>query len=323
MWNAYNCWLKDVEIYNPYSHDVFPLCAIHCTIKRCKLNRIRNAGSNGAGLLMERSSLNLIEDSWIYHAFPLIEWNFGCSGNVFAYNVVEDSVQGIALDSNHGAHNSFNLFEGNVTPDINPDGYFGSVSHDTILRNRITGVNYRGDAPDSSSEPIELKRFTRYYNIVGNVLGKSGTWTYETTVNGGIGAAVIYMLGYPNIGNLDYTGTAEPSTGDNWASWGTYPGPSGFQERDLDVANTLIRKGNYNYANNAIPAGEATADTIPNSYYLSSKPSWFGSLTWPPFDTASPSSNWTNYYTAIPAGYRLVFGVDPPPTVTYRTFSVR
>lgn len=331
MWNAYNCWLLDVPILNPGNHNIYSINAIHCTIKRCNLDSIQNAGSNGAGHLHERSSLCLFEDSRIHHSFPLIEWNFGCSGNVFAYNIVEDGVQNIGMDLNHGAHCSYNLFEGNVTPDINPDGYFGSVSHETVLRNRVTGVPYRGNTADSESVPIELKRLTRYFNIVGNVIGtSSGSWTYEKTANGDNGP-VIYMLGYPNIGNRGYSGTAEPSTGDNWASWGGFPGPSGFQERDLDVANTLIRKGNYNYANRAVPAGESTGgDAIPNSYYLASKPSWFGNLTWPPFDPGSPIANWTDYYSAIPAGYRLLYGTNPPaggpvnqPPVAIATASIR
>lgn len=46
-------------------------------------------------------------------------------------------------------------------------------------------------------------------------------------------------------------------------------------------------------------------DTLPDSLYRGSKPDWFGNLTWPPFDAASPG---TPAYTQIPAGYRYVNG---------------
>jgi hypothetical protein len=51
--------------------------------------------------------------------------------------------------------------------------------------------------------------------------------------------------------------------------------------------------------------------SIPNSVYYSSKPTYFGALTWPPFDPATPAN--AQAYN-IPAGYRRIYGVDPPIT---------
>ena len=49
---------------------------------------------------------------------------------------------------------------------------------------------------------------------------------------------------------------------------------------------------------------------IPNSYYLTSKPAFFGSLTWPPFNPAAGLAGAS--ITNIPAGYRFVYGTNPP-----------
>ena len=57
-----------------------------------------------------------------------------------------------------------NLAEGNILRNYKDDGYFGSASHNTLFRNRI-------------SENLELKHFSNYYNIVGNVLGAKGSAT--------------------------------------------------------------------------------------------------------------------------------------------------
>ena len=316
FWNADNCWLYGVKISNADNQSMWMTHATHCTIQKSYMDRAGGGSPNGAGILIERSGSNLIQDSIIYKSFPLIEMNFYCTGNVLAYNFLYDNVAGISIDTNHGAHNAYNLFEGNVAANLHPDGYFGSVSHDTALRNRFTATD-----PASGRSAIQLKRFTRHYNILGNILGTTGMTGYEAT-SSDAGDGYIYQLGYPNIGNNTYSSTAEPSTGDWWSDW---PGgtelPTGFQERDLDVANTIVRKGNYNTYNSAIPAGEALGgDTLPNSYYVSSKPAWFYGLAWPPFDPADPVVDLTASYEAIPAGYRyLNEGVDPPagePTPT-------
>jgi hypothetical protein len=312
MWNADECWLKGVEIKDAANYLVFLLNAIHCTIQKSYLNGIQGAGNNGSGLLMEKSSMNLFHDNIVRFCQPNVEINYGCTGNVVAYNAMLQSQGNISLDPNHGAHNAFNLYEGNVCPNLKPDGYFGSVSHDTVIRNRFTGADDIGDTQGFAA--VDLKRFTRYYNVVGNILALASSGTYEQTTSGATGAAV-YQLGYPNVGNATYSGTAEPSTSDWWADYyNTASLPSGYQERDLDVGNTLIRKGNYNTINAAIPAGEsAGGDTIPDSYYLSSKPAWFYGLTWPAFDSSNPGTlTLTASYERIPAGYRYINGIDPP-----------
>jgi hypothetical protein len=73
--------------------------------------------------------------------------------------------------------------------------------------------------------------------------------------------------------------------------------------------SSLTRKGNYNYVNKAIPSGESIgSDTIGASYRYSSKPAWFGSLAWPPFDPSNPGAAAP---ASIPAGYRFQNKANP------------
>jgi hypothetical protein len=89
-----------------------------------------------------------------------------------------------------------------------------------------------------------------------------------------------------------------------------WAGAAGFQELDLDVAATLVRKGNDYIAFNGVPTAESLGgDTLPSSLYRTSKPSWFGDLTWPAFDPTSRNRR----LDAIPAGYRFLnHGAEAP-----------
>jgi hypothetical protein len=142
---------------------------------------------------------------------------------------------------------------------------------------------------------VNLNRFTRCYNVVGNVLGRKGhTWFYEVEPVGfSYDKHFIYALGYPNMGNGWSNGkTVQLSKGSHWADWETMlssepgkgPGPNGFQELDLDVKATTLLRGNYNYKDNGVPESESLAGAaLPKSLYLTDKPAWFGDLPWPPF----------------------------------------
>ena len=144
---------------------------------------------------------------------------------------------------------------------------------------------------------LDIESHQQYYNIVGNILGKTGTtWTlslnYPADTTGTWNTPIIYHFGYQSPGTL--------GTG------------------NTDSLTTATMVGNYNYSTSSIPAGETLSGaTLPNSLYLSSPASpppgivW-GSLAWPPFDpTGTPSPA----VTQIPAGYRYTKGVDPNTAV--------
>jgi hypothetical protein len=210
----------------------------------------------------------------------------------------------------------FNLYEGNVAKGFIVDGYFGSASHGTLLRNFIHNTS-------SNLGPVcvKLNHYSVYYNIVGNVLGSPNgqSSAYETEAAGP--QSVIYRLGFPNAGNFAWSGrdngegTPNSKYDDRYTIGPTDPpdyraSPNTrvrAQALDLNVKNTVIRHGNYDYGDktsvNADRGGgnhkvagivwelddsrgtgvDFADHNIPNSYYLNEKPEWWpAGVSWPP-----------------------------------------
>ncbi len=331
---TWGCWIKDVEIRKSSSKQMLLVVFNQSEIRHCYTHDTYTAfGPNHEGIdLYNNCSWNLIEDNICENGgFPQIimgDGGGGISCNVVAYNfcknaVTATTIAGSDISFNHGPHNSFNLVEGNIVGNgIETDGYFGSSSHNTIFRNWAAAKPYTAGIPTAYTTAsgligVKLNRMANYYNVVGNVLGDSSFPTgtsgaYDTETNAYPQAQLIYRLGFPNIGNTGYTGTRTATTPPAYNPVESFP--SGYQQLDYNVKNTIIRHGNYNYFTKTLIWDPDIADhSIPNSYYLAAAPSWFGSLTWPPIDPASPPGAFNDANIArIPAGYRYVNGVDPP-----------
>ena len=188
------------------------------------------------------------------------------------------------MNSSHGAHPIMSLWEGNMAEQFQADGYHGSSSHQTLFRNQIHGLN---PVNTQNRKMIDLCRANYYFNVVGNVLGDS-SWTPTAYEQSGSMEGVIYRLGYPNMGNDDYV-AAVP-----------WPSIYGLIYPDARVKSTLLRHGNYDYYNHATVWDPAISTrTIPDSLIYSSKPSYFGSLPWPPIGPDVPG-----YVSDIPAKTR-------------------
>jgi len=371
---TFGSWVSDVFVINSNNYNVFFVDSLFCELRRSRLDQLNHGGSNGAGLLFNTNSGGLVEDNIIIQSFPNIEINHGSSGNVFAYNFLHNTDGSISIDSNHGPHNAFNLFEGNVSTNLMSDGYFGTESESTVFRNLLHGNGI--DGGDTLSYCLSLKRFARNFSLVGNVFGTS------LHVAGRCDA-----YGQPNIGNGSSSGTAQPSAADYWADWtpsgstitgtlttrtsatvgvvtvatgtlvqdqaprlwssdgsttytqvqvgvvsgalapvdasaysGTLPalntvlliwaGNAGFQELDLDVELTTLKKAN-NDRGSGIPQSESIGTSrLRDSMFRAGKPAWFYALTWPPVNSASP----TYSYEIIPAGWRYMHGGANPPS---------
>lgn len=195
-------WIKNVKSLNTSNYHVSLSNCLLSEVRGCHLADRKSGGSNGAGLLVNTTSGCLFEDNIVENVFPCIEVNHGSSGNVFAYNVFDKS----GMNINHGPHNSHNLYEGNITPWIQSDGYFGGASEDTIYRNWLTGKYYDQNV---FTAIVSLNRFARNFSIVGNVVGVPN-WPHGDDP---------YSFGNPNMGNSSYEGTSQMSAGRFPADW--------------------------------------------------------------------------------------------------------
>ena len=321
-----NFWFRNVRIKQSTNKGLAIENGVFFTVRDCYVEPIGVPGqSNGSGIDISACSFGLIENNIVIDVFPCIEVNHGASGNVFGYNYLRFYTPGLhAIMSNHNTHNFMNLYEGNVANGLVSDGNWGSTSNDVVFRNWLHG--------DVGSYGVQLNRFTRQYSVVGNVIGGP---TNDFDVGGDPYNGI--RMGTPNMGNPFDNGLDAPP----WADWGTQAslgneGANAFQEFDTQVEPTTILKGNYLFRTDNIPPAQALgADTLPNSYYLTAKPTWFGNLAWPPVDPlASDIDDYDDINNGpgtktiadisvkIPAGYYYINGVYPAvgePDVTAPT----
>lgn len=326
IFSAWNVWVKDCEFSNMPEKTILVAWSAHIELRRIYMHDQANGGPNSEGLdLLADVNWSLIVDNICVAAgFPQINigdgganpYYSGGFGNVIAYNYCVDAYytdpptapdagkMPSDIGTNHSPHTQYNLVEGNFVGKFGSDAYHGSGSHTVLLRNVATGASSWTGV--SNGTAVQLDRRNLHYSLVGNVLGlASAPATFEYATESGWSGSAIYRLGFPDVGNDGYSGTFPPMEllhGDG--------GPRDLyvDRNDTDVGTTLI-EGNW-----TATLGEQDWTTeprpIPDSYFLSAKPEWFGSLAWPPVDPAAPV---TDDPTIIPAGYRYVNGMDPPP----------
>lgn len=265
-----NCWVKDTEVIGAYEAILLVnYGSYRNTIRGNKLHEgfPTTAGDGTASFATSRayginaqmySSANLFENNQIYHLSTGLITAGPFSGNVFAYNYIT-SLYLNALNFNpyaisfHGSHAFMNLIEGNyIDSRVASDFVWGTKSHNTFFRNKIAlAPNRTGGAWD-----VDLQYQSRYYNVIGNVLGRSTESLYTLEALNAATSA-IYRLGY----NGD---------GDNSASG-----------NDINVGNTVVRHGNWDTYSNAVTWNRTDDQVLPQSLYLSAKPVWWGGLQWP------------------------------------------
>jgi hypothetical protein len=221
----------------------------------------------------------------------------GVSGSVYAYNFGTNlqansggfQVQGILT---HGGTPNMNLFEGNYSPQFGLDNQWNNSAYMLSFRNRHTAVTGPG-VPIGNIQAVAAMEHNRHVSVIGCVLGTTGKQDiYEVSGDSpgdsnSYDGRRIYYLGFRAGG--DGNGSVY----------------------DPLVKSTLIRAANWDSATNGIVGGGYTVADLPNSYFLTGKPTWFGNLAWPAFDPANPNLG----PDAIPAGYRYNHGIDPPAAV--------
>jgi hypothetical protein len=247
-----------------------------------------NSGGTYAIYLEFRNSENLIQNNIVRKARHSTVLS-GSSGNVFAYNLLLDAYMGeypnsLPETNTHAAHPFMNLWEGNVTPNIEFDFAHGSGSHNTLFRNSITLTSTNpstGSNMTSGLFAVAVAYYNDYANVLGNVIGQYGSAcsvsAYEIAANAAQSPA-IYKLGYYDDG-----GTSSPSAA-----------------LSAKVGQTLLRGGNWDCKTNSvvwssnIPSGSLSAgylaqQSLPVSLYSSAKPYWFAAsgAVWPPIDPSA------------------------------------
>jgi hypothetical protein len=327
---TYGFWLRDVELtgYSTFGLEIGYGCV--CTeVREFYVHEpVEYYRNHGYSIQLDAANNNLIADSISWHNSGGIFVQASC-GNVFAYNFLFDETNGYAastgdygvmeksLYANHTPFPNMNLFEGNYSSGLQMDFYYGPARYYTIFRNYLPGTD-RDVIQARICLSIDSHNWSN--SVVGNILGSActsaslysvmanqtfvwsnttpQTWVYDSGVNNNFPYSwnVIYRLGYPSSGNNGY--------GDTYPTGGT----NDLNGLDLLVKSNTIIHGNWDYATRAITWSPTISDTnIPNSFYLTSKPSWWDSSPWPPYD---PNNATSATLTNLPAAKRFFFGAN-------------
>jgi hypothetical protein len=245
----------------------------------------------------------LIENNLFQHQTAPMMVNGADSGSVLGYNyAIDDDFTGAPtagsnpgwMQPMHVLHNggiAMQLYEGNQGLGIQTDNVHGTSNMITMFRNHYFGDIYNNPTKTGNTMTMNFWAYSRFFNVIGNVLGRSPYYdTYE--VNLAAKNTAVFSFGAPDGGS---------------------PAPP-----DPRVRETLLRWGNYDTVNGAnrflaseVPSGLSqhanpvpSSQTLPASFYLSGKPSWFGSRQWPaagPDITGGDVSGYAGHAFKIPA----------------------
>ena len=189
MQNCYNCWVKNVEVTNTGYSAVALWQDAHITVEDCYFHDCYGGGNSSTyGVNLHTASDCLIENNILCKITAPVLLDGGDTGCVIAYNFLTNMIYSVspgfmmASMNTHGAHPDMNLFEGNVGALFDFDVVHGSSSHNTALRNYLSGYDaggiydyYGGRATNNWSVNdtycVIVTSWNRDDSFVGNVLG--------------------------------------------------------------------------------------------------------------------------------------------------------
>lgn len=293
------CYVKNVSIIQNARSAVRAYFSYGFVIRDSYIASTNTGAPTQYGFEVLMSSMGLLENNIIYTVTAAIMPQ-ASYGIVYGYNYSLNRSAELGGDGNqfadgapHLAHNSFHLFEGNSFATINWDLIWGSASHGTLYRNRLNG---RHPSKTAYTRAVEISAWNRYMNVVANVLGTTGYHTvYRCTYNGDFvntNSGAIYDIAEehscsgPNNANVSYDATTYSSLM-RWGNWDAVTYAANGNTNGIRYC-TASKTGNDACTEDERGSGDATfpalaspSQTFPNSFYLASKPSWFGSVPWP------------------------------------------
>ena len=294
---------------------------------------LHTPGTYDSCLVLRNKTSGMIVQNNIFerlHVSIMLEW--GAAGNVIAYNYMETGFDTSATNvviggiDYHGAHPQFNLHEGNVAVQIYYDSVWGSSANNTDFRNWMKGSSAlcsplsagRNSVTCSSktypfqgSRAFQVSQIATSDNFVGNVTGSSeqsnnvGYGGGTTKYNSGE-APMTDALRWPTSRVYDTTMYAWTFGYGEAADGGSGSGDS------TNAWDTAFLHGNYGNISGALVWASGVTHTLPASFYLSAKPSWWGSLPYPaigPDVTAGNGPGGHAYLTASNPAQNCYFSV--------------
>ncbi len=310
--NATNSWVKNIRSINSsgasalHKH-VWLYQSSHITVRDSYFFGSAGASESYGVDSSYSSSDNLVENNICEHIATCTIAE-GDTGSVFGYNYALDNFYTASGNSpnwqqadgyHHGVADNYRLWEGNEGSELELDDIHGTSFMLTAFRNYWSGFDPAGGgAKTTQTVPIQIYAYTRYVNLVGNVLGTSTLHSIYTTATASStdcgsstkGNVSIFVVGYSS------------EMGTRFAPLGTCPsglGAAFTMFNDTLAGTTLMRWGYYDTVSgsNQFNAGEVPSginpygnpvpgsQSLPASFYLAGKPPFwataFGTPPWP------------------------------------------
>ena len=220
----------------------------------------------------------LIENNIVQGVVDPINTAGSCSACVFAYNFTlnQDDTSTAFLFASNPMHaiSDYILEEGNIGASVNLDVIHGPHFLNTFVRNYFNGFEANeGLMPSQDTVPITITSYSRFNNVIGNVLGTAGYHTtYKCTPSSslqhycpgvtGYEALTIFNIGWSHGDQLDYNNNP-PLPNDTLTSpstmlWGNYD----TVNNSVQWNGSEVPTGDPNYPN-PVPSGQG----LPSSFY--------------------------------------------------------
>jgi hypothetical protein len=291
MYSCAYCWVQGVEFNYP---DGDPLDAFWAFRFDILSNYASNGfdkatgGNNGAIDIAYKSSAGRVENNIFDRATVSIEYNYGAAGNVFAYNYTTGAWENGSLflsisTYSHGTHPQFNLFEGNIMASHMYDVLHGSTSQNTSFRNWWIGTSL---VCSPSSAPVTRTAITcspgSWANNFLNPIFFGSDGQSMNAVGDVVGSAAELNVVGSHVAVYKWPGTAASSTAYGLSFGLSTGGDNGSNSFDSTTPfDTSFIHGLYNNIDGSTTWSGSVTHTLPASFYLASKPSWWGSMPWP------------------------------------------
>jgi hypothetical protein len=186
------------------------------------------------------------------------------------------------------------LVEGNVGAGMYSDLFHGTHHFVTAFRNRYDGFEANGGtATTSQTIPFPMWPLSRFYNLIGNVVGSTQRphTRYELTSGTASFHQTIFVIGTGAQAVPDDPNTARTLM--RWGNWDVVNNAARFQASEVPSDITSFA--------NPVPADT----TLPPSFYLTSRPVWWpAAKPWPaigPDVTGGNLPNVAGHAYSIPA----------------------
>jgi hypothetical protein len=304
------CWVKNVESAWSGGDHVGFSHGFRDVLRDSFLHETPGPTPGGGGYIMTLytgTSESLVENNIMWYGNKINTMQTAGAGNVFAYNYTDDAFGDSYPDSPEAGINAghrlaphLDLLEGNYSQNFKGDSYWGGSIYITAFRNWLSGVraahpplntySYNGcpygDWNGNARAPVDIQGGSYYNAFVGNVLGEPN----QTLLTPPPGST---CDGHQQAFLVQVTTQAEwtaAQNGNDVPMWqiGTVEGSTKWFFMPTAI-NTITRNGNWDwfsraqhwYGTGGVTDGGWTPAPIPNSFYLSARPAFFGTNPWP------------------------------------------